>query len=76
MAEAYVLINVRPGAEEKVQGDVKKTPGVQEVYVSYGVYDLVVKVASDSVDEMKELVTHRLRNIDGVVSTLTLIVVG
>jgi DNA-binding Lrp family transcriptional regulator len=76
MVEAYVLINVASGAEEKVLRDVKETPGVKEVYVSYGVYDLVVKVAVTSADEMREIVTHRLRNVAGVVSTLTLTVVG
>ncbi len=75
MSEAYVLINVGSGSEDKVLNEIKKTQGVKEVYVSYGVYDLVVKVAADSAEEMKETVTHRLRNINGVVSTLTLTVI-
>ena len=75
MSEAYVLINVGSGSEDKVLSEIKKTQGVKEVYVSYGVYDLIVKVAADSTEEMKEIVTHHLRNINGVVSTLTLTVI-
>ena len=75
MPKAYVLINIESGSEDKVLRDIKKTPGIQEVYVSYGVYDLLVKVAADSVDEMREIVTRRLRTIDDVRSTLTLTIV-
>ena len=41
-------------------------------YVSYGVYDLILKVNAASMEELKQLVTHRLRSIDNVRSTLTL----
>jgi DNA-binding Lrp family transcriptional regulator len=75
LVEAYVLINVGFGSEEKVLSAVKNIPGVKEVYVSYGVYDLIVKVVSDSADEMREIVTRRLRTIDNIVSTLTLTIV-
>ena len=55
--------------------EVKAVEGVQDAYVSYGVYDLIVKVGADSMEQLKELVTHRLRMIRNVRSTLTLILV-
>lgn len=73
MAQAFVLFNVGSGSEDKVLNEAKKIKGVEEVYVSYGVYDLLVKIKADSMEELKELVTHKLRNIDNVRSTLTLI---
>ncbi len=73
MAQAFVLFNVGSGSEDKVLNEAKKIKGVQEVYVSYGVYDLLVKIKADSMEELKELVTHKLRNIENVRSTLTLI---
>ena len=73
MPRAYVLFNVSSGSEDKVLKEVKSIGGVQEAYVSYGVYDLVVKIEADSMEELKELVTHRLRTIDSVRSTLTII---
>jgi len=75
MAKAYVLITVGTGVEDNVLSDVKKIEGVKEVYVSYGAYDLIVKVVADSLDEMKEIVTHHLRTINNVKSTLTLTVI-
>jgi DNA-binding Lrp family transcriptional regulator len=73
MPRAYVLFSVGSGSEDQVRKDVQKTEGVEEVFVSYGVYDLVVKIKADSMKLLKELVTHRLRRITNVRSTLTLI---
>jgi DNA-binding Lrp family transcriptional regulator len=73
MPRAFVLFSVDSASENQVLNDVRQIDGVQEVYVSYGVYDLVVKVKADSMEQLKELVTHRLRKIDHVRSTLTLI---
>jgi len=75
MPRAYVLFNVSSGLEDEVGKDARSIEGVQEVHVSYGVYDLVVKVKADSMEKLKDLVTHRLRTINNVRSTLTLIIV-
>jgi DNA-binding Lrp family transcriptional regulator len=72
MTRAYVLINVGAGSEDQALKDIKALGWVQEAYVSYGVYDLVLKVEADSMEQLKELV-HQLRVINNVRSTLTLI---
>jgi DNA-binding Lrp family transcriptional regulator len=73
MPQAYILFNVEAGSEEQVRQDIKNVVGVQEVFVSYGVYDLIVKVAAESVELLREIVTYRLRTIEKVRSTVTLI---
>jgi DNA-binding Lrp family transcriptional regulator len=73
MPRAYVLFNVGSGSEDQVLKDAQSIGSVQEAYVSYGVYDLVVKVKTDSMEQLKELISHRLRMINNVRSTLTLI---
>ena len=75
MPRAYVLFGVGSGAEDQVLKDLRNTEDVQEVSVSYGVYDLVAKIKTDTMEQLKELVSHRLRRIDNVRSTLTLILV-
>ena len=75
MPRAYVLFGVNSGSEDHVANEIRAIAGVQEVFVSYGVYDLVVKVGTDSMEQLKELVSHRLRTIPDVRSTLTLILV-
>jgi DNA-binding Lrp family transcriptional regulator len=73
MPEAYVLINVESGAEEEVVNELKTIKGIEEAYFSYGVYDIITKVQADSMENLKETVTHKIRTISKVRSTLTLI---
>ena len=73
MPQAFVLINVESGAEEDIVKELKKIVGVEEAYYSYGVYDIISKVKADSMDKLKEMVTHKIRALGKVRSTLTLI---
>jgi DNA-binding Lrp family transcriptional regulator len=73
MTQAYVLISVESGAEEKVLKHLRALSFVEEAYVSYGVYDLIAKIKADTMEALKEAVTHQIRRIHQVISTLTLI---
>jgi len=75
MASCYVLVNVDPGYEEKVLSAVRKVEQVKDCHRVYGVYDMVVKVESNSMDSLKEIVTWKIRRLEGVRSTLTAIVI-
>ncbi|MEM4034011.1 MAG: Lrp/AsnC ligand binding domain-containing protein, partial [Sulfolobales archaeon] len=48
---------------------------VTEVYVVYGVYDLVVKVSASTTEELKDIISSKIRKLPNVRSTLTMIVV-
>ena len=73
MPSAFVLINVEPGAEDTVLKQLRKISTVKEAYVSYGVYDLIIKITAENMETLKDTVTHKIRAIDLVRSTLTLI---
>lgn len=75
MPMAFVLINADLGAEEQLVKDLKNTENVKEVYVVYGVYDIVAKVEADTMEKVKETITWKIRRLDRVRSTLTMIVV-
>ncbi len=73
MPQAYVLFNVESGSEDIVLKKLRSLSNVQESYVSYGVYDLIVRIKADTMEELKDSVTHKIRTINQVRSTLTLI---
>jgi DNA-binding Lrp family transcriptional regulator len=75
MPVAFVLINAEIGSEDEVVTELRKIGNVRESYVVYGVYDIVAKVEADSMDKLKEIVTWKIRRLDKVRSTLTMIVV-
>jgi len=69
-----VLINADLGAEEQLVKQLKDL-GIREVYVVYGVYDIVAKVEGETMEKVKETITWKIRRLDKVRSTLTMIVV-
>jgi len=75
MALCYVLLNVEPGTEEKVLDEVRKVQNVKKSHRVYGVYDMIAEVEADSMDALKEIVTWKIRRLNGVRSTLTAIVI-
>jgi DNA-binding Lrp family transcriptional regulator len=75
MPTAFVLVNSEIGSEADVLKDVKKVEGVEEAFAVYGVYDIIARVKADTMDKLKEIVTWRIRRLDKVRSTLTMIVV-
>ena len=75
MPTAYVLINYEIGAEKNILDKLKNLPGVTEASEVNGVYDIVVKIASDSLDRLKDTITRDIRTIDVIRSTMTLIVI-
>jgi DNA-binding Lrp family transcriptional regulator len=75
MPTAYVFINYEIGAEQNILNKLKTVPGVREASEVNGVYDIVVKMTSDSLDKLKETITRDIRTIYAIRSTMTLIVV-
>ena len=74
MPKAFVLMNAELGSEDSLVNELKKLGSVKEVYQVYGVYDIVAQVESDTMDKVKETITWKLRKLNGVKSTLTMIV--
>jgi DNA-binding Lrp family transcriptional regulator len=75
MATAYVLINSEMGLMNKVNETLKVIPEVKASYLVYGVHDIVAKIESDTTETLKEAVFTKIRQIDGVKTTLTMIVI-
>jgi DNA-binding Lrp family transcriptional regulator len=73
MPRAFVLINVESGSEDEVLKELKKMESVEEAYFSYGVYDLITRVKSDTMENLKDTVSRKIRTLNKVRSTLTLI---
>jgi len=72
MATAYVLINCELGSEESIIHELKNLDGVIEVHGTFGAYDILAKIESTTVDALRETITWKIRKIDQIRSTLTL----
>ncbi|HXV66006.1 MAG TPA: Lrp/AsnC ligand binding domain-containing protein [Nitrosopumilaceae archaeon] len=72
MAKAYLLINCELGTEESVISKLKSIEGVKEVNGTFGAYDILAKIESDRLEDLRETITWKIRKIDNIRSTLTL----
>jgi DNA-binding Lrp family transcriptional regulator len=78
MVEAFILI--RLGTRETlnlakaVREEISKTKGVKDVCGVFGRYDFVIRVETKTLQEMGNLVMDRIRGIEGVLNTETLVI--
>ena len=72
MAEAYILINCEIGSEEEVIISLKNIDSIKEVHGTFGAYDILAKIESPQVEDLRETITWKIRKIDKIRSTLTL----
>jgi len=72
MAVAYILINCELGSEESIIRQLKSINGITEVHGTFGAYDILAKIESDTVDVLREIITWKIRKVEQIRSTLTL----
>ena len=72
MSQAFVLINCELGSEEHIIAELKTLSDVEEVQGTFGAYDIIAKVSSESVEKIRETITWKIRKIEKIRSTLTL----
>jgi DNA-binding Lrp family transcriptional regulator len=75
VAKAFVLINAEVGSEDQIVTDLRKITNVKEAYAAYGAYDIVAKIEAESMDKLKDVVNGKIRRLEKVRSTLTMIIV-
>jgi DNA-binding Lrp family transcriptional regulator len=80
MPTTYILINSDLGSDVEIIQKIKQILGNEvdikyEVQGVYGVYDIIVKITADSMDLLRSIITNKIRKIDKVYSTLTMMVI-
>jgi DNA-binding Lrp family transcriptional regulator len=80
MPTTYILINSDLGSDVEIIQKIKQIlngeSGIKyEIQGVYGVYDIIVKITADSMDLLRSIITNKIRKIDKVYSTLTMMVI-
>jgi DNA-binding Lrp family transcriptional regulator len=72
MAQAFVLINCELGSEEEIILELKTLPDVKQVQGTFGAYDIIAMISSETVEKIRETISWKIRKIEKIRSTLTL----
>jgi DNA-binding Lrp family transcriptional regulator len=75
MPLAFVLISAEVGSENEALKELKAIEQVKDAYMVYGVYDIVAKIQAETMDKLKEVITRKVRRLNKINSTLTMMVI-
>ena len=72
MHKGFVLLNCDLGAEDFIVEELRKISQVSQAYVTFGAYDVIAEINTDTQDDFDETVSLKIRRLTRVVSTMTL----
>ena len=74
MTSAFLLINCDFPFAGEVTSQLAKVPEIVDIHRLHGMYDIIARVKSDTEEDLNEIVKVRIRKIDKIKSTLTMII--
>ena len=74
MSKAYVLISNESGAENSIISNLNHIKSVKEAHGTFGAYDILTKLESSDEQKIQNDISHEIRKIKKIMSTLTLLV--
>jgi len=73
MATVYVLMNCETGSEDSIISKLKLLDHVKEAHGTFGSYDIITKLEADVEEKIQQTISKKIRQIDKIRATLTLI---
>jgi DNA-binding Lrp family transcriptional regulator len=70
--KAYFMAIVKKGTEHEVSEKIRKLNGVTDATVTYGLYDIVVRIEAQNLGQLDSLITE-MRRIEEILQTTTLV---
>lgn len=71
---AYVLVGLSDATEREVLDEISSFKEVESANLLFGEWDIIVKVKADSPEQIANFVIEKIRSIESVQLTSTLIV--
>ncbi|HZA10994.1 Lrp/AsnC ligand binding domain-containing protein [Mycobacterium sp.] len=71
MVEAFMLIQTEVGRAEVVAKQLAALPGVLTSEYVTGPYDVIIRIAADTIEQLRADVVPRVQQIPGITRTLT-----
>jgi len=76
MVAAYILIISESGAEKHIVEELLDEDGIEDADLVYGEYDIIAKVNIPDISMLADFILEKIRPINGIKRTSTLIVVA
>lgn len=74
MSKAYMLITSEVGKDDSIIALLRNINTVKEAHGTFGTYDIIAKLESNSEETIHDEISNKIRKIQEIRSTLTLLV--
>jgi DNA-binding Lrp family transcriptional regulator len=75
MVKAYILIKAQVGHEDSVLREVLELSVTEEAHKVFGPYDIVAEVRGRDMETLVEVITQKVRKINGIEDTQSILVI-
>ena len=75
MVKAYVLIKTVNGVENKVLRQILELSVTEEAHLTFGLYDIIAEVKGRDMETLVEIITMKIRPIEGITDTQSLMAI-
>lgn len=75
-SSAFVLIDCDFPFSANIIEELKNIPEIVEFYRVQSIYDIIAKVDADSEEKLHEIIIRKIREIEGIKNTLTMIIIA
>ena len=76
MAQAFITIHCAKSDESGVMNSLDKIPEIIEADMLVGSFEIICKIAAPTYNDISEIISKKIRKIDGIKSTITINVVN
>jgi DNA-binding Lrp family transcriptional regulator len=66
---AFMGINVKPGLADEAIEDLSNLEEVLEIHEMHGTFDLLLKIRSKDLDQMRDVVENKIRTLPHIIET-------
>ena len=75
VVQAFILAEVK-GDQRKIKKQIETIPGVLDVHIITGEWDMLIHVIAHTMKDIGDMILDKLREIDGIEKTYTLVKLG
>jgi len=72
MEKAYMLISCEIGEEHSIYLQLKAIPEIKDCTITFGNYDIVVSLETETISQLNDIISTKIRKVGKIRSTITL----
>ncbi len=72
MEKAYMLISCEIGEEHSIYLKLKEIPEIKDCTITFGNYDIVVSLETETINQLNNIISTKIRKVGKIRSTITL----